>query len=102
MKPDQRETGWDGSLWRHHPGNWTNRVGLQYVGRCQKQQVAYMTLTTWTKVSVESKCPQVEDVVTRLSQAKKFTIVDTKDGFWKKRLDIESSYKTTFNTPFGR
>ena len=23
-------------------------------------------------------------------------------GFWQKRLDTESSYKTTFNTPFGR
>ena len=28
--------------------------------------------------------------------------MDAKDGFWQKRLDTESSYKTTFNTPFGR
>ena len=46
--------------------------------------------------------PTVEDVATRLSQAKKFTVVDAKDGFWQKRHDTESSYKTTFNTPFGR
>ena len=46
--------------------------------------------------------PTVEEVSTRLSQAKKFTVVDAKDGFWKKRLDTDSSYKTTFNTPFGR
>ena len=46
--------------------------------------------------------PTVEEVATRLSQAKKFTVVDAKDGFWQKRLDTESSYKTTFNTPFGR
>ena len=45
--------------------------------------------------------PTVEKVVTRLTQAKKFTVVDAKDGFWKKRLDTDSSYKTTFNTPFG-
>ena len=46
--------------------------------------------------------PTVEEVATRLSQARKFTVVDAKDGFWQKRLDTESSYKTTFNTPFGR
>ena len=46
--------------------------------------------------------PTVEEVVTRLTQAKKFTVVDAKDGFWQKRLDTDSSYKTTYNTPFGR
>ena len=46
--------------------------------------------------------PTVEEVVTRLTQAKKFTVVDDKDGFWQKRLDTDSSYKTTFNTQFGR
>ena len=46
--------------------------------------------------------PTVEEVATRLSQAKKFTVVDAKDGFWQKCLDTESSYKTTYNTPFGR
>lgn len=45
--------------------------------------------------------PTVEEVSTRLSQAKKFTVVDAKDGFWQKRLDTDSSYKT-FDTPFGR
>ena len=46
--------------------------------------------------------PTVEEVSTRLSQAKKFTVVDAKDGSWQKRLDTESRYKTMFNTPFGR
>ena len=46
--------------------------------------------------------PTIEEVVTRLAQAKKFMVVDAKDGFWQKRLDTESSYKTTFNTPSGR
>jgi len=41
------------------------------------------------------------EVGTRLSQAKKFTLVGAKDGFWQKHLDTESSHKTTFNTPFG-
>ena len=46
--------------------------------------------------------PTIEEVATRLNRAKLFTIVDAKDGFWQKRLDLEFSYKTTFNTPFGR
>ena len=46
--------------------------------------------------------PTIEEVATRLNRAKLFTVVDAKDGFWQKRLDLESSYKTTFNTPFGR
>ena len=37
---------------------------------------------------------------TRLNRAKLFTVVDAKDVFWQKSLDLESSYKTTFNTPF--
>ena len=46
--------------------------------------------------------PTVEEIATRLDKAKLFTVVDAKDGFWQKKLDRESSYKTTFNTPFGR
>ena len=46
--------------------------------------------------------PTIDEVVTRLIKAKKFTVMDAKDGFWQKRLDTESSYKTTFNTPFER
>ena len=44
--------------------------------------------------------PTIEEVATRLNRAKLFTVVDAKDVFWQKRLDLESSYKTTFNTPF--
>ena len=46
--------------------------------------------------------PTIEEVATRLTDAKKFTVLDAKEGFWQKRLDEDSSYKTTFNTPFGR
>ncbi len=46
--------------------------------------------------------PTVEEVTTRLAGAKKFTVCDAKDGFHQIQLDEESSYLTTFNTPFGR
>ena len=46
--------------------------------------------------------PTIEKLATRLTNAKKFTVMDAKDGFWQKRLDTESSYKPTVNSPFGR
>ena len=46
--------------------------------------------------------PTVEDIATRLHGAKVFTVMDVRNGFWHVSLDDESSYLTTFQTPFGR
>ena len=46
--------------------------------------------------------PTIEEVATKLSKAKVFTVLDAKSGFWQIKLDEESSMLTTFNTPFGR
>ena len=46
--------------------------------------------------------PTLEDVATRLNKAKVFSVLDAKSGFWQVKLDEDSSYLTTFNTPFGR
>ena len=46
--------------------------------------------------------PTVEEILPHLSNAKVFSILDAKDGFWQVKLDEESSYLTTFWTPFGR
>ena len=43
----------------------------------------------------------IEEVVTKLSKANVFTVLDAKSGFWQIKLDEESSMLTTFNTPFG-
>ena len=44
----------------------------------------------------------VDEVVTELKNAKFFTVVDAKKGYWHVPLDEASSYLTTFSTPFGR
>ena len=44
----------------------------------------------------------IKEVITELSNAKYFTIIDMQWGYWKVPLDEESSYLTTFNTPYGR
>ena len=44
----------------------------------------------------------VDEVVSKLNAAKFFTIVDALKGYWHIPLDEESSYLTTFSTPFGR
>ena len=46
--------------------------------------------------------PTIEEVLPRLSNAKVFSVLDAKDGFWQVKLQEESSYLTTFWTPFGR
>ena len=46
--------------------------------------------------------PTIEEVASRLQGAKVFTSLDVSNGFWHVVLDEESSFCTTFNTPFGR
>lgn len=44
----------------------------------------------------------IEEVATRLTGARIFSVLDAKSGFNQVVLDFESSLLTTFNTPFGR
>ena len=46
--------------------------------------------------------PTIEEIATRLHGAKVFSVLDAKNGSWHVKLDEESSYLTTFHTPFGR
>ena len=46
--------------------------------------------------------PTLEDLLPKLHEAKLFSIVDAKCGYWNVELDKESSYLTTFNSPYGR
>ena len=46
--------------------------------------------------------PTIEDISSRLAGARLFTLLDVKQGFWHVKLDSESSFLTTSNTPFGR
>ena len=46
--------------------------------------------------------PTLEEVLPKLGGAKFFSIVDAKCGYWNVNFDLESSYLTTFNSPFGR
>jgi hypothetical protein len=46
--------------------------------------------------------PTLNDVLPELSKAKFFTVADVRNGYWHCQLTEESSYMTTFSTPFGR
>ena len=48
------------------------------------------------------KLPTREEVQSKFGNAKVFSKLDASTGFWQKKLDEESSYLTTFATPFGR
>ena len=44
----------------------------------------------------------MDEILPELSQAKVFSTVDLRSGYWHCVLDHESSLLTTFSTPFGR
>ena len=46
--------------------------------------------------------PTVSDVLSRLSGATYFSLLDATSGLWNCELDEESSKLTTFATPYGR
>ena len=46
--------------------------------------------------------PTVEEVAARMPRATVFSCIDASSGYWQIPLDEESSYLTTYNTPFGR
>ena len=46
--------------------------------------------------------PTIQDITTRMANAKWFTKLDANRGYWKIPLDEASQLLTTFNTLFGR
>lgn len=60
--------------------------------------------TQWVNpiVIVEKSNGQLQEITSRLSKAKHFTVLDASSGFWQLKLDEASSRLCTFNTPFGR
>ena len=46
--------------------------------------------------------PTIEEVTARMPNAKVFSVLDAKSGFWQIPLDESSSLLCTFNTPHGR
>ena len=46
--------------------------------------------------------PVIEDILPSLANAKVFTVMDAKNGFWQVQLDTKSSMLTTFETPWGK
>uniref|UniRef100_A0A182XPW2 Reverse transcriptase domain-containing protein n=1 Tax=Anopheles quadriannulatus TaxID=34691 RepID=A0A182XPW2_ANOQN len=45
--------------------------------------------------------PKSEDLLSRMTGKKIFTVLDLKNGFWQLKLDRKSSDLTTFMTPYG-
>ena len=46
--------------------------------------------------------PTIDEILSELSKARLFSVLDAKNGFWHVELDEASSYLTTFATPWGR
>ena len=46
--------------------------------------------------------PTLEQIIPNLNNAKLFSLLDAKNGFWQVELEESSRPLTTFATPFGR
>ncbi|CAB4017439.1 transposon Tf2-1 poly [Paramuricea clavata] len=46
--------------------------------------------------------PTLEEITPKFAGARVFSKIDARNGYWNVKLDDESSYLTTFNTPSGR
>ena len=44
----------------------------------------------------------IDDILPKVANAKFFSVLDARSGYWMVELDEESSLMTTFATPFGR
>ena len=83
-------TPWESSLVTQKKPNGKLRVCLdpQKLNTALKREHYYM--------------PVLDDILPKLQNAKIFSVLDLKVGYWHVKLDEESSYLTAFNTPFGR
>ena len=44
----------------------------------------------------------IDEAISRMPNAKVFSVVDANHGFWQVKLDTDSSKLAIFNAPFGR
>ncbi|CAB4012215.1 Hypothetical predicted protein [Paramuricea clavata] len=89
------------------PTDWVNSVVLSETtnnkGEIVKVRLCLdpRDLNKWVKRE-HCRTRTIDEVVTELKDAKFFTVVDARKGYWHVTLDTESLYLTTFRTPFGR
>ena len=85
-----------------HPTDWVNSLVLR-----EKRDGSLRICLDPTNLNRAIKrdhhpVPTLEEITPRLCGAAVFSKLDARNGYWHVRLDEESSYLTTFNTPFGR
>lgn len=80
---------------------WTSNILL--VKRNEKLRICLDPIEL-NKALLDAKyqLPTIEEVLPELHNAKVFSTVDAKHGFWQVSLDKKSSMMTSFWTPFGR
>ena len=78
-------------------------MGIQYGSHAEeKWKNPHMSRFTTPQLRSHYPLPTIEEVATRLTNAKFFSVLDAKAGFWQVKLEEAASYLTTFNTLFGR
>ena len=99
------QTKWDGKPKYHCKSNITHRLVNSLVIREKGNG--------WLRLCLDPKdlnkvikrehhpIPSLEEITPKLEGAKLLSKPDAHNGYWNVKLEEESSYLTTFNTPFG-
>ena len=86
---------------QNEPTPWVNSITI--VKKTNKLRIC-LDPTKLNKAIKRGPYPTktVEEVLAKTSQAKFFSVIDAKTGYWQIMLDHDSSNLCTFNTPWGR
>ena len=85
-----KPTAWVNSIWYRRKLNGKFRICIDPKDLNREIQREHHVIAT------------LEEILWKLSGAKILSIIDAKCGYWNVQLDEESTYLTTFNSPFGR
>lgn len=85
------------------PTEWVNALVVVKTTKTRKLRVC-LDPRPLNKAIQRSHYPltTLEDVTTKLTGARYFSVLDTKSDYWAIKLSTESFMLTTFNTVFGR
>ena len=85
------------------PTDWVNSIVIVEKPQSKSLRICIDPKSLTSAIKREQyRTRTIDDLLHKLKGAKIFSKVDARPGYWNVQLSKESSYLTTFNTPFGR
>ena len=85
------------------PTDWVNSIVIVEKPQSKSLRICIDPKSLNSAIKCEHyRTRTIDDLLHKLKGAKILSKVDARSGYWNVKLGKESSYLTTFNTPFGR